>query len=83
VAEGIETTSQLDALRTIGAHLGQGYLFARPLSAAAMSRYLARQSRAGRATPPRAAAARAGRTKRPTVTKRRSGTSRPAHNPAQ
>jgi Amt family ammonium transporter len=83
VAEGIETTSQLDALRTIGAHLGQGYLFARPLSAAAMSRYLARHARAGRAVPPRAVAARAGRKNRQAVTKRRSGTSRPAHNPAQ
>jgi EAL domain-containing protein (putative c-di-GMP-specific phosphodiesterase class I) len=83
VAEGIETTSQLDALRTIGAHLGQGYLFARPLSAVAMSRYLARHARAGRAVPPRTVTARTGRKNRQAVTKRRSGASRPAHNPAQ
>jgi diguanylate cyclase (GGDEF)-like protein/PAS domain S-box-containing protein len=31
VAEGIETPGQLDALRTLGVHVGQGYLLARPL----------------------------------------------------
>jgi EAL domain-containing protein (putative c-di-GMP-specific phosphodiesterase class I) len=30
VAEGIETESEFDALRDTGAHLGQGFLFARP-----------------------------------------------------
>ena len=30
VAEGIETPEQLDALRLLGCHLGQGYLFSRP-----------------------------------------------------
>ncbi len=32
VAEGIETEEQLGVLRDIGCHVGQGYLFARPLS---------------------------------------------------
>jgi diguanylate cyclase (GGDEF)-like protein len=31
VAEGIETPAQLDALRALNCHLGQGYHFARPL----------------------------------------------------
>ncbi|MGH2685037.1 MAG: putative bifunctional diguanylate cyclase/phosphodiesterase [Actinomycetota bacterium] len=30
VAEGIETPEQVDALRLLGCHLGQGYLFSRP-----------------------------------------------------
>lgn len=33
VAEGIETAGQLDALRQLGCHAGQGYLFAAPLPA--------------------------------------------------
>ena len=33
VAEGIETEEQLNVLREIGCHVGQGYLFATPLSA--------------------------------------------------
>jgi EAL domain-containing protein (putative c-di-GMP-specific phosphodiesterase class I) len=32
VAEGIESSDQLDALRALGCQLGQGYLFARPPS---------------------------------------------------
>ncbi|MEP7381037.1 MAG: EAL domain-containing protein [Gemmatimonadota bacterium] len=32
VAEGIETTAQLEALRSLGCEMGQGYLFARPMS---------------------------------------------------
>ena len=31
VAEGIETAAQLDALRSLGCTLGQGYLFSRPI----------------------------------------------------
>jgi EAL domain-containing protein (putative c-di-GMP-specific phosphodiesterase class I) len=34
VAEGIETPAQLENLRAMGCECGQGYLFARPLSAA-------------------------------------------------
>jgi len=32
VAEGVETDGQLEALRALGCEMGQGYLFARPLS---------------------------------------------------
>jgi EAL domain-containing protein (putative c-di-GMP-specific phosphodiesterase class I) len=32
VAEGIETEGQLQALRELGCEMGQGYLFARPLT---------------------------------------------------
>ncbi|MES2710407.1 MAG: EAL domain-containing protein [Pseudomonadota bacterium] len=31
VAEGIETQAELDSLRQVGVHCGQGYLFSRPL----------------------------------------------------
>jgi PAS domain S-box-containing protein len=37
VAEGIETESELEALRRLGLHLGQGYLLGRPASAATLS----------------------------------------------
>jgi len=33
IAEGIETTRQLDQLRALGCELGQGYYFSRPLPA--------------------------------------------------
>ena len=36
VAEGIETEAQREHLRALGCTLGQGYLFARPLSAEAL-----------------------------------------------
>ena len=32
VAEGIETDAQLETLRTLGCRMGQGYLFARPMT---------------------------------------------------
>lgn len=43
VAEGIETQEQLDVLRDLGCNIGQGYLFATPLSAEELVRsYCAR-----------------------------------------
>jgi len=36
VAEGVETTAQAAHLRALGARLGQGYLFGRPLAASAL-----------------------------------------------
>ncbi|MBV8160680.1 MAG: EAL domain-containing protein [Acidimicrobiia bacterium] len=39
-AEGIETTEELAALRSLGCHLGQGYLFSRPLPWAELERLL-------------------------------------------
>ncbi|MEA5418241.1 EAL domain-containing protein [Spirulina sp. CCNP1310] len=35
VAEGVETTTQINYLRTLGCELGQGYFFAHPLTATA------------------------------------------------
>ena len=40
VAEGIETGRQAERLRELGCDLGQGYLFARPMTAVAARRML-------------------------------------------
>jgi len=40
VAEGIETAEQLDLLRSLGCTAGQGYLFSRPVDAAAAAQFL-------------------------------------------
>ena len=40
VAEGVETEEQLDRLIRQGTKLGQGYLFARPLTADALATFL-------------------------------------------
>jgi diguanylate cyclase (GGDEF)-like protein/PAS domain S-box-containing protein len=40
VAEGIETWQQLEILRTMGCHLAQGFLFAKPCPAVDAARYL-------------------------------------------
>jgi len=40
VAEGIETREQYRLLRQMGCRFGQGYLFARPMSAEAVTRLL-------------------------------------------
>ena len=45
VAEGIELPDQLDHLRELGCDLGQGYYFARPLGAQAMSDLLVQARR--------------------------------------
>jgi hypothetical protein len=42
VAEGIETPTQLERLRELGCPLAQGFLFAKPLEAAAMAELVAR-----------------------------------------
>ncbi|HEX3101836.1 MAG TPA: EAL domain-containing protein, partial [Pyrinomonadaceae bacterium] len=40
VAEGIETTQQLDILRSLGCKAGQGYLFSRPVTAEIAENFL-------------------------------------------
>jgi len=52
VAEGVETSAQLAALRALGCELVQGYHFFRPQSAAIVSQWLAEDSEA-RAVPER------------------------------
>ena len=42
VAEGIETPAQLAGVRGLGARLGQGFLFARPLERGAIGEFMAR-----------------------------------------
>jgi EAL domain-containing protein (putative c-di-GMP-specific phosphodiesterase class I) len=41
VAEGIELAEQANSLEELGCELGQGYLFARPMDAAALTNFLA------------------------------------------
>lgn len=45
VAEGVETANQLAQLRRLGCHYGQGYLFAKPLSALDAETLLTEQPR--------------------------------------
>jgi EAL domain-containing protein (putative c-di-GMP-specific phosphodiesterase class I) len=47
VAEGIEQADQLVELQTLGAGLGQGYYFAKPLSPDALSAFLAEDAASG------------------------------------
>jgi predicted signal transduction protein with EAL and GGDEF domain len=49
VAEGIEEPSQLALLRELGANLGQGYLFARPMDTDAMAALIAADAPLGEA----------------------------------
>jgi EAL domain-containing protein (putative c-di-GMP-specific phosphodiesterase class I) len=41
IAEGIESSGQLDSMRGLGCDLAQGYLFARPLPAGQIRNVLA------------------------------------------
>ena len=43
IAEGIETQAQADWFSALGCRLGQGYLYARPMAASDLDRYLRRQ----------------------------------------
>jgi diguanylate cyclase (GGDEF)-like protein len=52
VAEGIEDTRQTERLLELGCRLGQGYLFARPSSAADLTALLRDQQRPVATTPP-------------------------------
>jgi EAL domain-containing protein (putative c-di-GMP-specific phosphodiesterase class I) len=47
VAEGVETTAQLHALRALGCDSAQGYLFAPPLAPADFERLLAASASGG------------------------------------
>ena len=53
IAEGIETQAQADWFQALGCRLGQGYLFAHPMAAAELDRYLRRQMAAPADVPPR------------------------------
>ncbi len=55
-AEGIETEDQFERVRNLGADRGQGYLFARPLDAAAVETYLAAAAQSLAAASPLSAA---------------------------
>jgi diguanylate cyclase (GGDEF)-like protein len=43
IAEGIETQAQADWFQALGCRLGQGYLYAHPMAAAELDRYLRRR----------------------------------------
>jgi EAL domain-containing protein (putative c-di-GMP-specific phosphodiesterase class I) len=42
VAEGVETEAQQQALKALGCHIGQGWLYARPMPADELQAWLAR-----------------------------------------
>ena len=48
VAEGIECTEQLEALRELGCGFGQGYLWSRPVSPAEALRWMQERNRQAR-----------------------------------
>ena len=45
-AEGIETVAQLERLKSMGCHFGQGFLLGRPVAADQLSRYMVREEAA-------------------------------------
>jgi len=47
LAEGVETPAQMEALRAMGCHEVQGYLFSKPLPPAALEAYLRRCAEQG------------------------------------
>ncbi|MNC93952.1 Oxygen sensor protein DosP [compost metagenome] len=49
VAEGIETTTQLDVVRDLDCDLAQGFWFARPFDVEHATKYLAQQLARGQA----------------------------------
>jgi EAL domain-containing protein (putative c-di-GMP-specific phosphodiesterase class I) len=46
VAEGIESPEEAEALRELGCHIGQGFLFAKPLPCEQMDELLSSGARA-------------------------------------
>ncbi|GAC1539059.1 MAG: EAL domain-containing protein [Acidimicrobiales bacterium] len=48
IAEGVETTAQLDHLRNLGCEIAQGFLFSRPIPAGEVERLLGLQTRSNR-----------------------------------
>lgn len=58
IAEGIESPTQVPVLRSAGCHLGQGYLWSRPISADEVSRLLRSGSSLPAADPPGGSAPR-------------------------
>ncbi|HRD98616.1 MAG TPA: EAL domain-containing protein, partial [Rubrivivax sp.] len=47
IAEGVETVGQRDLLRKLGCHVFQGHLFARPMPAGDLERFLTRRADRG------------------------------------
>ncbi|HUG30429.1 MAG TPA: EAL domain-containing protein [Candidatus Limnocylindria bacterium] len=52
IAEGIETQNQADWFRTLGCRFGQGFLYARPMPASEMDKYLRAQAGMSRSARP-------------------------------
>ncbi|MEX0751456.1 MAG: EAL domain-containing protein [Xanthobacteraceae bacterium] len=57
VAEGVETTHETHKLQAVGCHIGQGYLFAKPMPIGQLIGLMRRRLMAAPAAPPRSAQA--------------------------